>query len=368
MCGLALGVKMLAGAVLLFALAALVWGFRREPNRSRALWHIIAFAVIALAVASPWYLKSFLWTGNPVYPFFYQQFDGRYWSADRALLYTEAQRSFGLGQGPSAFLALPWNLTMRPRWFFDDPGALRDFSIWVTVFGPLLLAFVPTLLVSGRLGAPGRLALWFALTYTAIWFAMSQNGRYLIPILPGLCACAGVAASKLLERGSRTRAAAVTALVLGLLSVFLPSFLIAAPAARAAWGMEARSAYLARTSQLYPMFEAVNRATPASATIMVLGHEPRCFHLDRDFLLGDHTEILSRADRQDAETFLRALKRLGVTHLLLHMSVVRDMAARSGGMGTLLADLEEQGAIVPQGAFESLTLWELANTRSESAQ
>jgi len=364
MCGLALGVKILAAVVLLFAVAALGWAMCRSAERRRRACQILAFVAIAAAVASPWYIKSYLWTGNPVYPFLYGVFDGRYWSAERARLYTEAQQAFGLGRGPLAFLALPWNLTMRPRWFFDQPQALRFFNVFVMVFGPLLLALLPTLLLTGPIGGPGRLALWFALLYTAIWFGLTQNGRYLIPMLPGLAVCAGLAASRLLERRA-TASAVAAALVLGLVSGLYPSFALAAPAARVALGLERRSAYLARTSRLYPMFQAINRAAPPDARIFVLGEEPRCFYLDRDFLLGNHAELFSAQDLAGPEAFLRALRHMGVTHLLLHSSTVRDMRARSGAVETLLADLDAAGSIRPQGVYGSFMLWQLADTRSE---
>ncbi|MBN1459611.1 MAG: hypothetical protein JXA57_08735, partial [Armatimonadetes bacterium] len=173
-CGWALGVKMLAGAVLIFALLALLAGLRAERLRLR---QVLAFALVAVAVAAPWYVKSTVWTGNPVYPFFYEVFDGRYWTEERAQLYAAAQREFGLGKGPLDFVALPWTLTMRSQQFFDQPDKLRPFNMYVLVFGPLLLALLPALLVVGPVGRPGRLCLWFALLFTAIWFILTQNGR-----------------------------------------------------------------------------------------------------------------------------------------------------------------------------------------------
>ncbi len=231
MCGLALGIKMLAGSLLVFALGALLWALLAAQERARALRRMIVFGVIAGAVAAPWYVKSYLWTGNPVYPFMYEIFDGRYWTAERARDYTAAQKEFGIGAGPRAFLTLPWDLTMRPRWFFDQPQVLRPFTVYITVFGPLLLAFLPMLLLSGPVGTPGRLALLFALTYTAIWFGLSQNGRYLIPMLPALSACAGLASSRLLAARGIAASAAAAALVLGLCSGRFPGVVLAAPAA-----------------------------------------------------------------------------------------------------------------------------------------
>jgi len=363
-CGLGLGVKMLAGAVLLFCLAAVVWGMRSASNRGRALGQVALFAVVAGAIAAPWYVKSYLWTGNPVYPFFYDVFDGRWWTAERARLYTEAQKAFGLGSGPLAFLALPWNLTMEPRWFFDQPERLRPFNVYILVFGPLLLALVPALLVAGPVGGAGRLALWSALFYAGAWLLLTQNGRYLIPILPGLCACAGLAAARLLHVPGIVRAATSVALVLGLITGLYPGLVLAAPATRVAFGAEPQSAYLTRFSQSYRSLSAVTRATPPDAKILIFGDEPRTFYLDRDYLLANHAEIFSRQDLTSRGALLGAFRDMGVSHLLLHTSTLRDMQARSGRIEALLADLEAEGEIGPLGIYGSLSLWRIANEKS----
>ncbi len=370
MCGWALGVKMLAGAVLIFAVLVLLWALRTADSRRWAARQALIFLLIAAAIGAPWYVKSYLWTGNPVYPFFYERFDGRYWTEERAQAYTEAQKAFGLGVDPLRFIALPWNLTMRPRWFFDEPHLLKPFNVYVWVFGPLLLAFVPALLLAGPVGMPGRLALWFALVFAALWFGLTQNGRYLIAILPALSACAGVAAARLTARPGLTATSARLVLALGLIPTLWPTALLAAPAARVSLGLESQSDYLRRSSgspTTFGIFESVETDTPADARILILGAEPRTFYLDRDYLLGNHAEIFTAEDLADASSLLAALRRMGVTHLLIHASTVGDIEARSGRLETLLDDLSTSGRTSSMGRYEPFELWELAADESARA-
>ncbi len=359
MCGWAMGMKMLGGAVLIFAVIVLLWALRGAPDRAASARQVLVFALLAGALAAPWYVKSYLWTGNPVYPFFYGLFDGRYWTAERAHLYTEAQKAFGLGAGPLSLLTLPWDLTMRPRWFFDQPQVVRPFNVYVMVFGPMLLALVPTLLLTGPVGGPGRLVLWFALAFTAIWFGLTQNGRYLIPILPGLSACAGLAAARLTAKRGVTAASAALVLLLGLISSLYPSALLAAPATRVSLGLESPSDYLRRRCGSYEVFEQVEKEVPADARILIVGDEPRTFYLDRDCLLANHAEIFSPEDLASPSALLRTLKHMGITHLLIHESSMRDLTARSGKLETLLADLAAAEHIVQIGTYGPLVLWEI---------
>jgi 4-amino-4-deoxy-L-arabinose transferase-like glycosyltransferase len=366
MCGWALGVKMLGGAALIFALVALLWGLRTAPERARAVGRIALFALIAAAIASPWYIKSYLWTGNPVYPFFYEVFDGKFWTSERARDYTAAQKAFGMGSGPLSFLLLPWNLTMQPRWFFDLPGSLREFNVYITVFGPAFLALLPTLILTGRVGPGGRLALWFALVFAVIWFSLTQNGRYLVPILPGLSACAGAAAARLLQRRWLLSSAAALVLGLSFVSGLVPAYMLAAPAARVALGMESQTDYLMRASPTYRLFHEVQQATPPSARIMLFGDEPRTFYLNRDCLLGDHAEIFSREDVASAPAFVAALERMGVTHLLLGPSVLQDMHSQRGLLATRLFDIAANGRMKLIGQYGPLTLWQIESAGRSS--
>jgi 4-amino-4-deoxy-L-arabinose transferase-like glycosyltransferase len=367
MCGLSLGTKMLAGAVLLFALAALAWGMERAQGIRSRLVPVALFAAIAAAVACPWYVKSYLWTGNPVYPFCYDIFGGRYWSAERAGAYSAAQAAFGMGKGSLAFVGLPWNLTMNTRWFFDLPQELRGINILLWVFGPLFLALIPALLLTGPVSAPGRLVLWFSLLYVGVWFGLTQNGRYLIPILPGLCACTGLSADRLLRRELLVTAAVSVALLLAMLSGLYASSVLAAPAFRVALGRESPRAYLNRNSTLYPIFEAVNRETPPDARILVLGDEPRCFYLDRDYLLGNHADIFSSQDLASPDSLLTALRRAGVSHLLLHASSLRDMLVRKGEIESLLGALLDEQALSPQSVHGPFLLWRIADVAREKS-
>ena len=93
------------------------------------------FCLVALAVASPWYIRNVVYMGNPVYPFV---FGGRYWDDFLARWYADA--GTGIGWNPLQILLLPLNVVLGVKdvTFFDGRIGmifliLAPLSIWVLV-------------------------------------------------------------------------------------------------------------------------------------------------------------------------------------------------------------------------------------------
>ena len=86
--GFALGIKYLAILPLLVLI-----GYALVVRLPRKL--IVQFALIAMVVGSPWYIKNWVQMRNPVYPYLASIFsNSKYWSADRAKTYEERTEKF----------------------------------------------------------------------------------------------------------------------------------------------------------------------------------------------------------------------------------------------------------------------------------
>lgn len=179
--GLTMSLKYTSFIVPLLLALLIAWQLRRSPRTIIAAW--LQFALPAVAVAIVWYIKNWVFTGNPVYPFV---FGGDLWSDFRTV--THGNPGSGIGWGLVGLLRIPYDLTLGLNEISGD-GPI----------GPLYLAFLPLLLLmvgSGRLRqAPEavRVLLLFALAHFAFWVmgvVYSQNlwqGRLLLPALAALC-------------------------------------------------------------------------------------------------------------------------------------------------------------------------------------
>jgi 4-amino-4-deoxy-L-arabinose transferase-like glycosyltransferase len=127
--GMAMGVKytsfvMPLTAVLLIA----IWSFQRKRD---LFTEILKFGLISAGTGLIWYLRNWIWMGNPIYPFLW---GGRYWDEFRSIWY--AGSGTGSGWDLGALLLLPLTITLG----YQDVNSI-DSDI-----GPLLLLLLPAAL------------------------------------------------------------------------------------------------------------------------------------------------------------------------------------------------------------------------------
>jgi len=363
MAGAGAGMKMQGIALMgLLALAVLIV---LRGRRLAAIGRAAAFVGLALIVCGPWYLKSYLWTGNPVYPFAHEVFGGKYWSQERADIYRFSQRGYGKGEMPSGeefermtslqrafagphrplnMLLAPLNLTLEPT-AFTVP--LSPLGVWATdAIGPLWLALLPLLLLFRR-PPPVRWMLWLLLPLWLWWLWSMQLNRYLLPTLALVAPAAGWAVveaerhSRLLATIVRAGVGAWTVIALGLMCLY------ALPQAPAAFGLVDADAYLSSFS-LYAAEEVINERSAPDAKVALYA-EPRGYYLDRDYLWAEsgHSALIDYDRADTGEGLVAEWRRLGVTHVLINLGMFPDIQTADDPLARSIREALEQGLIEP---------------------
>jgi hypothetical protein len=358
MSGWAMGTKYTALIPFGFLLlAAGVWAWSAARREGRAAPPVRAWCLMALlgvAVASPWYIRNVLWTHNPVYPFFYRWFPASVnWTREAEDAYRMEQRSFGIGQTPADLVMAPWQTAMEGAAFFTvlSKNAGQDTlpRYAGTVLGSVGIALLGLLPLWPFAVRVDRRAAWL-LAYVGanflVWFWLTQQTRYLLPILaPGSVAAVAVLTG--LPHGFlRATAGCFTAISL-LVNVVATQRLTIAPAVPVVLGQESQEAFLSRTlPDLYPALQFVN-ALPGDSRVAFL-QEVRGFYADRDYFWANplqHNLIPyeSFADGAAMARFLR--ERLGITHVLINRNFARGSEEEK--WYRLLQDAVRRGALVP---------------------
>ena len=323
--GFALGTK--ATALMQFGLLALALAWAATRSGERNEWApVAAFAVAAIVVGSPWYVKSYLWTNNPVYPFFYSLFPRSvHWNKVFDDAYRHEQQSFGRpGHTFFAIFRAPWDLAFHARDFFITTQRTLKWDQRASL-GPLAVGFAPILLYTRRMDRRALAFAAYALASGLVWWFLSQQSRYLLPVFAALAAAA-VAAILALPRVALRRGTA------GLAVVGLGAGLyLAGQMAGIAWtlvsGTWSRTQYLSTyLPDLYRAAQYVN-ALPRDSRI-ALYQETRGFYFDRDYFWANPGQNdLVPYDRfksgDDLADFFRAPGEGHATHVLINLTMTR---------------------------------------------
>jgi hypothetical protein len=220
----------------------------------------LLFGLVALAVAAPWYLKNWLWLGNPVYPLW---FGGQGWDAYRSANLEFMGTAYGPRRGVVGFLLQPWDLFRYSIGYFGPiPFAFPS---------PLSLLLPLYLLVRRRTDI--NLVLLIGLLRFGSWAVSARNARYLMDIYPLL----SVAIAYLLAELARWRR--VRVLIQGAVFVLLVAnlawqalLLVQEGPLSVVLGLESREEYLAEHNQ--PPCQAVRfiNRLPASSRVFFIGN------------------------------------------------------------------------------------------------
>ena len=342
--GLALGCKYHAAFWFVPCACLISWHALRVygwPIR-RLLRLLFEYAIVASLLFLPWLLRTWYFTGNPVFPLANSIFKSRLFTPAMEDAARAAYANEGVGNSWLELLRLPWTVSFHPAPFRGTPGAVL---------------FLGTALALARIRSRQiRYGLILAGVYFYTWALTAQEIRYLLPIVPALAmiAVAGfLGTDKSLQQPGqnaawrKTQAAlrsfAAPALLLAGACLALPpvytrwvkewtywhSYI---PPFRYLLGKESPEEYLSRDVPSIYIYDFVNKHLSARQRILLLNDHAQ-FYSSVPTLYSFTVEAEGILNEQSEEGVMRKLKEAGISHVLLNYNGIRalpDVAPRVG--------------------------------------
>lgn len=324
-CGFAASTKLMGGGVAILFGLLFLWDLGGRWRRAGApprgwLADALALGLAGLAIVGPWYLRSYLNTGNPIWPFAYSVFGGRDWDQlgdeYHHQLLLETWAAVILPRNPIGLVQSLGLILMRP----EDLGGYRGGLGW-----PLLAGAAAAAAMLPRAPRAVRESLFVAAGFWALWFFLvSHQVRYLLPVAPLLALAAGWACAQLLDlaRPRAVRALLVAAVVAMALAGWpwrdAPERALLGSRVAYLRGAEGREQYLAARVDVLPLLEYANTSLPPGSRLLLVPYENRTYFLDIDYVWGHiiSQRIIPFEQFARAEDLLEQLRALGVTHVL----------------------------------------------------
>ncbi len=172
--GLAISTKLIALGSIGIYLVMLLLVFRK--NMRQAIGYCLRFGIISILVSLPWFIFSYVHTGNPVYPIF---------------------SGLSLGYQPLTLL--------NPLNFINDSWTILTHA--ADPISPIYIILLPVILVLWRrFNNRERLIGLYCLLGFLAWYATPQTGggRFILAYLPAFSVLTAIAVSKLKDNRFRT--------------------------------------------------------------------------------------------------------------------------------------------------------------------
>ncbi|HEX8202758.1 MAG TPA: hypothetical protein VF590_19935 [Isosphaeraceae bacterium] len=306
---------------------------------------------MALLVGGPWYLRAFLHTGNPVYPFFRRAFAGA--GLDEVL--DPIKRPLPV---------TAWNLltALGPLTLQPD-----RFDSLAHQLGPAFLLFVPALLVER---APRRL--WgmvaLAMAFLTICLTQRQSMRFLLLAVGPLAVAVAWLAGRWQDRGSVPARVLLGVVVLMLGSEAALALARARHGLAVVVGREPAEAFLARREPTYRVGRWVDAHLPTTARLV--GQDHRGFYFPRPYTMElAHRRRTGLGTRgEPAGAIVAHLRRQGFTHLVLCPPEPETAVEFDPTLGRLLAPwlatrtpVYQEEIADPDGVARRYAIYDLAD-------
>jgi hypothetical protein len=286
--------------------------------RARLPRPLATFALAAVIAALPWIIRSWLVTGNPIFPFLLSVFPDS--PIDHIAVSTPGAHesiSRSSGMGLVAFFRFPWDIVMRPAMYDGwnkSPG------------GMILILGAPGLIVGGArawwLGA-------FSAAGGAAFFFFQRLARYLLPFFTPMMVVAALTAERL-PRGRRAVA---------FLLIFSFAYGLALHAAAVHFkipvvlGHQTKQEYLNERVERYGAFEFANSRLNDGGTILTL--DQRSYYLDGPSYQNHWS--LKRIASLSLDEQVAWLHESKIRYVMVPEDFIAQSGALSGEIGTMVA-------------------------------
>jgi hypothetical protein len=337
-CGLAMGTKY-NGLVTFFLLTLFVpflYSRYMQSNKPRfltAAGYGALFLCVALIFFSPWMIRNYIWTNNPIFPLYDHWFNPQN-AVNEQVAGIFTFRSLVYQETWWQILLLPVRVFFQGQdgshQYFD--GTLNPFLLFLPFFAFYHIRKDPQFLRNEK-----KILLAFAcLFFISTFFTSGMRVRYISPMLPPLVLLSIFGIRKMAETVSglatqylRRIGFSIFFLII-LFTLWLNTYYIVnqykyvTPFSYLGSTLS-REQYINKYRPEYPAMQYINKNLPGDAKILFIYLGNRAYYCDREYVFDmiDNRSTFRQIVKEssDPEKIFLSLKSIGINHLLIRYDV-----------------------------------------------
>ena len=337
--GLAVGTKYSALVSLFLLCLAVPFIHSRFAQGSRisllkSLGFLSIFFFVAVLTFSPWMIRNYSWTGNPLHPLLTRWFQKPAPSpAERLEADSESQGRLGVfAIRKGVYHETGWEMALVPiRVFFEGKdGSPKHFD---GKLNPFLILFPFFAFYRAKEGESLKKEKWILLAFTVFCFGFTfvtadLRIRYVAAIIPPLVILSVLGAKEFADKLAKVLGKRFDIgfgwifLLLAFPMAYNASYLVKQFADvdpfRYLGGDVSRDEYIARFRPEYDSLKFANETLPKDGKILFAFLGDRGYYCERDYLPGEGVLWSVFQSASSPEEISLKLKETGVTHLLIY--------------------------------------------------
>jgi hypothetical protein len=297
--GLAAGSKYNALIAWFFLNLMVVYYYSRNTQKGmQAVKFGIVFFVITLFVVSPWFIKNYIQTGNPIYPLLNNLFGfihdtGRAGSSIAASI--DGSWSSSIFQRRELVYGESfWEILLIPvRIFFQGKDSSPQY--FDGVLNPILIVMLPFVFLKKDYSSDKLFFLLFSVFFLLMaCFLTIIRIRYILPTIPFLAILSVMGIRNFVEWTERlsrpvshigiTIVSSIIVILIVFNLLYLKDYINTVKPARYVFHRETRDEFLARNIGHYPAVKYINENLPVDTRIYFMFIGRRGYYLDRPYL------------------------------------------------------------------------------------
>ncbi len=370
-CGLALGTKY-NGLIILFLLTLFVpiiylrFVQNKTKQQGRAVGYGAVFMIISLLVFSPWMIKNYIWTNNPIYPLYDSLFNPEK-VVSISIKASDTDDSLDSTKNTSDVVKKPkgrwghfavrkivygekwWETALIPvRIFFqgkDDNPKYFDGRLNPILFIFPFFAFIRIKKNDHVLSTEKKiLAIFSVLFLLFAFFQTDMRTRWIGPIIPplvilsvlGLHEIIAVINDRYPETSRKILTGCVLSFVVFLLSLnvlyIIDLFKVVEPMSYIS-GRVGRDDYIERYRPEYPVIKYANENIPGNAKVQCMFLGNRSYYSDREVVFNYNLASKAVMQENSSQKILDYLKKKKITHLLIRYDLFNKRLQGSSNEG-----------------------------------
>jgi hypothetical protein len=320
--GFALGIKYTAFfyALGLLSILIILYGFMNKRGIKNIIKALLIFAIITIIVSSPWWIKNYVYTGNPFFPAFYKYFGGKNWSqAQETKLQQNTANDIIDKLDILSLLKIPLLLNVNPIIFGlvgSSPGVI------LFIFFPLLFFYIKKEKLI-------QILLSFSSLFLIIWLLTFKQGRFALAMFFCLAIVLGYSFREFLLNIKHYWRVLLCALLIFFIfinyTIFYKNHKRIFDPFPYLLDLETKEQYLTRAIGAYPAISYINRNLPKDAVILFIG-ETRNFYCQRRVIAPSAHDInpLIKVleNTNESSQVAQKLTQSGITHILFSQKEV----------------------------------------------